>query len=78
LGGNNQNPLLQQYLSDTHRQPLFQAICNDPSILVVSEADRLNLITTYFREHFNTSVGWKRVHDGSFRAWRCEKITTAQ
>jgi hypothetical protein len=65
------NPLLQQFLTRTGRQPVFRAICEDPSILVVSEEDRLDLITTYFREHFNRKIAWTQVYSGSFRAWRC-------
>jgi hypothetical protein len=65
------NPLLQEFLNRTGRQPIFRAICEDPSILVVSEEDRLGLVTTYFREHFNRTIAWTQVYSGSFRAWRC-------
>jgi hypothetical protein len=69
VGGNN--PLLQHFLTVTGRQPLFRAICDDPSILVVSEEDRLDLLTTYLREHFKRTIEWTQVYGGSFRAWRC-------
>jgi len=75
--GTDQNPPLQRFLSDTGRQPLFRAICDDPSIVVISEADRLDLITIYLREHFNSTVRWNLVQDGSFRAWRCTTLTKA-
>ncbi|MGH9723004.1 MAG: hypothetical protein ACRD8O_22565 [Bryobacteraceae bacterium] len=65
------NPLMQEFLNRTGRQPIFRAICEDPSILVISEADRLDLVRTYFREHFNRTIGWTQVYSGSFRAWRC-------
>ena len=65
------NPLLQDFLTKTGRQPIFKAICDDPSILIVSEKDRLDLVTTYFKEHFNRTVGWTQVYSGSFRAWQC-------
>jgi hypothetical protein len=65
------NPLLQDFLTTTGRQPIFKAICEDPSILVVSEKDRLDLVTTYFKEHFNRTINWTQVYSGSFRAWRC-------
>jgi hypothetical protein len=65
------NPFLQEFLTKTGRQPVFRAICEDPSILVISEEDRLNLITMYFREHFNRKIAWTKVYSGSFRAWRC-------
>jgi hypothetical protein len=65
------NPQLQEFLTSTGRQPVFKAICDDPSIVVVSEKDRLDLVTTYFKEHFNRAVDWTQVYSGSFRAWRC-------
>jgi len=71
LAGHNQNPQLQHFLSATGRQPLFRAVCDDPSILVISEPGRLDLVTTYLREHFNAAVRWDAVFTGSFRAWRC-------
>jgi hypothetical protein len=65
------NPLLQDFLTTTKRQPIFKAICEDPSIVIVSEKDRLDLVTTYFKEHFNRTIDWTPVYSGSFRAWRC-------
>jgi hypothetical protein len=65
------DPLLQHFLTRTGRQPLFRAVCDDPSILVISEQDRLELVTTYLREHFGDRIRWTPVYAGSFRAWRC-------
>ena len=72
---NNQSPQLRRFLSDTARQPLVSALCEDPSILVVAEAGRLEAVTTYFREHEDASVSWEEVYAGSFRAWRCTGLT---
>jgi len=73
LGWNNQNPLLQTFLSVSGRQPLLRAMCTDPSILVVAEEGRLDFVTIYLREHFNESVIWSRMMEGSFSfpVWRC-------
>ena len=71
LSGNNQSPSLQRFLTDTGRQPLFGAVCDDPSTLVISDADRLGLVTTYFVEHFKRAIAWRQVYAGSFQAWRC-------
>ena len=70
-----QSPQLQRFLSDTARQPLLSALCEDPSILVVAEAGQLEAVTTYFREHKNAQVSWDEVYAGSFRAWRCAGLT---
>ena len=72
---NNQSPQLRRFLSGTARQPLVSALCEDPSILVVAEAGRLEAVTTYFLEHEDASVSWDEVYAGSFRAWRCTGIT---
>jgi hypothetical protein len=71
LGANNQNPLVQRFLVTAGRQPLLPAICADPSILVVSAPGRLDFLTTYMQEHFETTVRWEEVWAGSFSAWRC-------
>jgi hypothetical protein len=72
LGWNNQNPLLQQFLTSTGRQPLLRAICHDPSIVVVAaRPDRLEPVVAYMQEHFGETVAWTRVAAGSFATWRC-------
>jgi hypothetical protein len=72
LGWNDQNPLLQRFLTASGRQPLLRAACSDPSILVIAaRPDRLEPVTTYMREHFHEEVAWTRVNTGSFAAWRC-------
>lgn len=72
----NQSPQLQRFLSDTGRQPLPRALCEDPSILVVSELGRLEVVTTYLQEHENRQVEWEEAYAGSFRAWRCVDVTS--
>jgi hypothetical protein len=71
LGWNNQNPQLQRFLAQTGRQPLLRAMCADPSILVVAEKDRLEVVTQYLREHFRIEVAWAEAYAGSFHVWRC-------
>jgi len=75
LGWNNQNPQLQQFLTVTGRQPLLRALCTDRSMLIVSEREPLDSVTTYMQEHFSTAVDWTQVHSGTFPAWRCSPIT---
>ena len=71
LDDNNQSPHLQRFLTATGRQPLLRAICADPSILIISEDDRIEPVVPYMREHFAVDVQWTKVFDASFRAWRC-------
>ena len=71
LDDNNQSPHLQRFLTATGRQPLLRAICQDPSILIISEDDRIEPVVPYMREHFAADVQWTKVFDASFRAWRC-------
>lgn len=71
LGWNNQSPALQRFLTHSGRQPLLRALCDDPSLLIVGEEDRLEFVTTYLREHFGRAAEWSDVFAGSFRAWRC-------
>ncbi len=71
LGNENHHPYIQRFLAASYRPSLLHAICADPSILVVSEYDRLAPVTSYMREHFETQVIWKNVYQGSFGAWRC-------
>jgi hypothetical protein len=74
LGWNNQNPQLHRFLSATGREPLLRALCTNPSILIVSDRDPLDLVSTYMDEHFDAAVTWTQVYDGSFPAWRCSSI----
>ncbi|MEQ1908686.1 MAG: hypothetical protein ABMA15_07675 [Vicinamibacterales bacterium] len=75
LGQYQHNPLIDDYLSRSGRQPLLRAICTDRSILVVSEEGRLQPATTFIREHYGIEVEWTEVFAGSFRVWRCTPDT---
>ena len=75
LGNENHNPYVQRFVTALYRPTLMHAICTDPSILVVSEFDRLAPVTAYMREHFGTQVTWTNVYQGSFAAWRCSPAT---
>jgi hypothetical protein len=74
LGWNNQNPLLQAFLRKTGRDGLFRAMCTDPSVLVIAEEGRLDVVTIFFREHYNSQIRWSEVYRGSFPAWRCSLV----
>ena len=78
LGWNNQNPQVQRYLADTGRQPLFRALCSDPSIFIVADRGSLDLVTQYMQEHFDTPVAWTQVYEGSFLAWRCSAVARSE
>ena len=71
LGWNNQNPLLQAFLEETGRRPLYAALCHDPRALIVTDEGRLDPVTTYARERLGSDITWSRVFEGSFTAWRC-------
>jgi hypothetical protein len=77
LGWNNQSPALQRFLTKSAHQPLLRALCDDPSILIVGEEDRLEFVTTYLQEHFGLAAEWNDVYVGSFRAWRCSAARPA-
>jgi hypothetical protein len=71
LGRNNQNPQLLSFLQTSGLSTFPWAICDDPSILVVSEPGRLNVLTTDLQERAGRTVIWKPVFTGSFAAWQC-------
>jgi hypothetical protein len=71
LGRNNQNPQLLSFFQRSGLSTFPSAICDDPSILVVSEPGRLDVLTTGLRERAGRSVSWKPVFTGSFTAWQC-------
>ena len=71
LGGNNGSPLLQHYLKATGRTRLLVAVCGDPSIMVIADRPRLDLVTRYMAEHEARTITWEPAFEGSFSAWRC-------
>jgi hypothetical protein len=71
LGRNNQNPQLLSFFQASGLPTFPWAICDDPSVLVISEPGRLDVLTTDLRERGGRSVIWKRVFTGSFDAWQC-------
>jgi hypothetical protein len=71
LGRNNQNPQLLSFFQRSGLSTFPSAICDDPSIFVVSEPGRLDVLTTDLRERAGRSVIWKPVFTGSFTAWQC-------
>jgi hypothetical protein len=71
LGRNNQNPQLLSFLSAAGLSMFPSAICDSPSILVISEPGRLDVLTTHLKERAGRAVTWMPVYSGSFRAWRC-------
>lgn len=77
LTWNNQNPLLQDFLRKSGRPGLLRSICSDPSVLVIADEGRLDVMNIFFREHENLEIRWTDTHSGSFRAWRCSLAESA-
>lgn len=71
LGRNNQNPQLLSFLRTEDLSTFPSAICDHPSILVISEPGRLEVLQTHLQERAGRAVTWMPVYSGSFRAWRC-------
>jgi hypothetical protein len=71
LGRNNQNPQLLSFFRASGLSTFPWAICDDPSVFVVSEAGRLDVLTTDLQERAGRTVIWKPVFKGSFTAWQC-------
>jgi hypothetical protein len=71
LGRNNQNPQLLSFLQTSGLSTFPTAICDNPSILVISEPGRLEVLTTDLQERLDRTVTWKPVFSASFQAWRC-------
>jgi hypothetical protein len=71
LGRNNQNPQLLSFLEQSGLSTFPSAICDNPSILVVSDPGRLDVLTTDLQEREGRSVTWRPVLEGSFTAWQC-------
>jgi hypothetical protein len=72
LGRNNQNPQLLSFLRSAGLSELPSALCDHPSVLVISEPGRLEVLTTDLEERTGRTVVWKPQFSGSFRAWRCQ------
>jgi len=71
LGTNNHNPSVEDFVERTYHDSLLHVICTDPAVLVVAEEGRLEPVTNYMAEHYETHVTWTEVYAGSFRVWRC-------
>ena len=71
LGRNNQNPQLLSFFRTSGLSTFPWAICDDPSVFVVSESGRLDVLTTDLLERAGRTVTWKPVFRGSFTAWQC-------
>jgi len=71
LGRNNQNPQLLSFFRASGLSTFPWAICDDPSVFVVSESGRLDPLTTDLQERAGRTVIWKPVFKGSFTAWQC-------
>ena len=79
LGRNNQNPQLRAFLDTTPRLRSGQAgrstfpsaICDDPSLLVVSDPGSLEVLSTDLSSRSRRSITWDPVYVASFAAYRC-------
>lgn len=71
LWRNNQNPQLLSFLRSAGLSAFPSALCDHPSVLVISEPGRLEVLTTDLRDRTGRTVVWKPQFTGSFRAWQC-------
>jgi hypothetical protein len=71
LGRNNQNPQLLSFLQAAGLSRFPSAICDNPSVLVISERGRLEVVTTDMQERYSRIVEWNPLYMASFRAWQC-------
>ena len=70
LGRNNQNPQLLSFLEKAGLLAFPAAICDHPSIFVISEQGRLEVVSIGLQER-GRDITWNPVYTASFRAWQC-------
>ena len=71
LSRNNQSPQFLSFLQASGLSAFPSAICDDPSVLVISEPGRLEILSMHLQESVGRTVVWKPLLTGSFRAWQC-------
>ena len=71
LGRNNQNPQLQSFLRASGLSEFPSSICDQPSVVVISEQGRLEVVSEEMQQRFDRSVVWNPFYLASFRVWQC-------
>ena len=71
LGRNNQNPQLQSFLRASGLSEFPSSICDQPSVVIISEQGRLEVVTEEMQQRFDRAVAWNPFYMASFRVWQC-------
>jgi hypothetical protein len=71
LGRNNQNPQLQSFLRASGLSEFPSSMCDQPSVVIISEQGRLEVVSEEMRQRFDRSVIWNPFYMASFRVWQC-------
>ena len=72
LGRNNQNPQLQAFLRASGLSAFPASICDQPSVVIISEQGRLEVVTEEMQQRFDRSIAWNPFYMASFRVWQCQ------
>lgn len=71
LGRNNQNPQLQSFLRASGLSAFPSSICDQPSVVIISEQGRLEVVSEEMQQRFDRSIVWNPFYMASFRVWQC-------
>jgi len=71
LWRNNQNPQLQSFLRASGLSAFPSSICDQPSVVIISEQGRLEVVTEEMQQRFDRSIVWNPFYMASFRVWQC-------
>ena len=74
--GISHRPDTHRYLRTTGRERFLQSLCTHPRTLIITEPDRLEIVSAYLSEHEGWVVEWERVittteDDPRFDVYRC-------
>jgi hypothetical protein len=72
LGRNNQNPQLQSFLRASGLSQFPSSICDQPSVVIISEQGRLEVVSEDVQQRFDRTVVWNPFYLASFRVWQCQ------
>ena len=74
--GISHRPDMHRYLRTTGRERFLQSLCTHPRTLIITEPDRLEIVSAYLSEQQGWLVEWERVittteDDPRFDVYRC-------
>jgi hypothetical protein len=59
--GISHRPEMHRYLRTAGRERFLQSLCTHPRTLIITEPDRLEIVSAYLSEHYGWVVEWERV-----------------